>query len=163
MPFTGTSLSASQLMEKEEKRLVQDSWGNVEKRMRLDGTRIFIKLFEKYPHTKKMFPDFEHISSEDLKHNWRLKAHVLRVATAMQLIINCLDSDKAIDSLTKVTANLHHMRGVRRPDFEAFNSVFKEYISYVVKNEKSRAAWDKALTIMTKEFTYDDPTKVHLY
>jgi len=151
-----------EVMDKQEKRLVQDSWGNVEKRMKLDGTRIFIKIFEKHPASKKMFPDFAEIPNDQLKDNWRLKAHVLRVGTALQLLINCLDDAGSIDAVTKQIANLHHMRGVRRHEFEVFNEVFKEYISYVVKNEKTRAAWGKALTIIMKEMTYSDPQK-HLY
>jgi hemoglobin-like flavoprotein len=142
-----------------EVTLVQDSWGNVEKRLRLDGTRIFVKMFEKYPDTKKSFPDFVTLSSEELKHNMRLKIHVIRVSTALYLLVHTLADEKVLHAVSRNEANIHHFRGVRRPEFDRFNEIFMEYISYVIHNPETLAAWGKAMNLITHSLSLDDPTK----
>jgi len=150
---------SSAKLSQHEVALVQDSWGNVEKRLRLDGTRVFVKLFEKFPESKRIFPDFAKVSSEELKHNMRLKIHVVRVTTALYLFIHTLGDEHALDVITKADANMHHFRGVRRPEFEHFNSIFMEYISYVVHHEETIKAWGKAMKLITYYMSLDDSTK----
>jgi len=142
-----------------EVTLVQDSWGNIEKRLRLDGTRLFVKLFEKFPDTKKVFPDFCKLTSEELKHNMRLKIHVVRVTTALYLFVHTLGDEKALQVVSRNEANIHHFRGVRRPEFDRFNEIFMEYISYVIHNPETLAAWGKALHLITNSMSLEDPTK----
>lgn len=77
-------------------------------------------MFERYPEYKEFFNDFKEIDNEALKHNPRMEAHILRVVTALRLMIDTISDEHAFNKVTRSLCEFHHVRGVRKPVLEVF-------------------------------------------
>lgn len=98
---------------------------------------ILLKLVEKKPEAKALF------ANVDIDHpqGGAFTAHSVRIINAIDMAINLLDNQEALDSALDHLADQHHARaGVKKEHFAAFAEIFAEALPKIL-DDYDNMAW----------------------
>ncbi|KAK2149401.1 hypothetical protein LSH36_454g05049 [Paralvinella palmiformis] len=94
-------------LSEEYKDAVMQSWEEVCKKIRDNGTELFIRLFQEHPEYQDYFKELKGYTMEELRTNKQMRIHGTRVMHALSSMIDSLDELDVAAGIMRKTIDTH--------------------------------------------------------
>ena len=135
-----------------EKEIILETWGNVNNNKVEKGVQIFLKIFEKKPDAKQLFP-FRDLTGDDLTSNTTFRLHARRFMDAIQNTVEHLDALDVSCGPTLILLGKRHV-WIKELKSAGYMEAFVESVASVFEKELPNNSGTEVYDTWRKVFSF---------
>ncbi|KAK9887743.1 hypothetical protein WA026_000059 [Henosepilachna vigintioctopunctata] len=148
-----------------ENKLIQNSYSKLMENAIESGMAIMIKLFEKHPQYKKLFP-FRDVPDDKLKDSASFKVHCSRIMYNLREVVDNLDDGELVVAMLDKIATNHKKHKAPAQGFHDIKVVIADIISSLFRQilwTPGRNCWTWRWVIFRSNYLKSVVLSVYLY